>query len=72
MVEVAVCCEDPVWTTWTHLHPEDANRRQMFELPREGQDIQCMRLVFHKSSDLFGRVTIYELDVEGSSGTDYT
>ena len=37
----------------------------MFELPGEGQDIQCMRLVFERSSDFFGRITIYELDVEG-------
>ena len=65
VVEVAVSSEEPVWTTWTHIHPEDVNRRQMFELPGEGQDIQCMRLVFQRSSDFFGRITIYELDVEG-------
>lgn len=57
--------QEPVWTTWTHLHPEDLNRRQVFELPDEGEGIQCMRLVFEKSSDFFGRVTIYEFSVEG-------
>jgi hypothetical protein len=65
VVEVAVSSEEPVWTTCTHIHPEDVNRRQIFELLGEGQDIRCMRLVFERSSDFFGRITIYELDVEG-------
>lgn len=64
-VEVAVSPEKPVWTTWAHIHPEDVNRRQIFELPGEGKDIQCMRFVFERSSDFFGRVTVYELGVEG-------
>jgi len=66
MIKVAVSSEAPVWTTWTHIHPEDVNRRQIFELPIEGKDIQCMKLVFEKSSDFFGRVTIYELSIEGA------
>ncbi|KAF8559896.1 hypothetical protein OG21DRAFT_1479774 [Imleria badia] len=66
VVEVAVSSAEPVWTTWTHIHPQDVNRRQIFELPGEAQDrIQCMRLVFERSSDFFGRITIYELHVEG-------
>ncbi|KAI9570120.1 galactose-binding domain-like protein [Boletus coccyginus] len=66
-VEVAVSSERPVWRTWTHIHPEDVNRRQEFELPGEGEDIQCMRLVFERSSDFFGRITVYELGVQGIS-----
>ena len=65
-LEVAVTCAEPVWTTRTHIHPEDVNRRQMFELPEGHDRIQCMRLVFEKSSDFFGRITIYELDVQGN------
>lgn len=66
-VEVAVSSHEPVWATWTHIHPQDLNRRQIFELPGGGEAIQCMRLVFDKSSDFFGRVTIYELSVQGFS-----
>lgn len=68
MVEVAVSSVQPAWTTWTHIHPEDVNRRQIFELPGELEDgrIECMRLVFEKSSDFFGRITLYELDVQGT------
>ncbi|KIK91106.1 hypothetical protein PAXRUDRAFT_831121 [Paxillus rubicundulus Ve08.2h10] len=65
-IDVAASSEEPVWTTWAHVHPEDVNRRQVFKLPEKGgQGIQCMKLVFEKSSDLFGRITIYELGVEG-------
>lgn len=28
--------------------------------------VKCMRLVFQKSTDFFGRVTIYELDILGN------
>lgn len=66
-VEVAVSSREPVWATWTHIHPQDLNRRQIFELPDDGEAIQCMKFVFEKSSDFFGRVTIYELSVQGSS-----
>ncbi|KAF9225305.1 hypothetical protein BS17DRAFT_700405 [Gyrodon lividus] len=66
VVNVAVSSKEPVWTTWTHVHPEDVNRRQVFGLPEEGgKGIRCMKLVFEKSSDFFGRITIYELGVEG-------
>ncbi|KAF9245648.1 galactose-binding like protein [Melanogaster broomeanus] len=70
-VEVAVSSEEPVWTTWTHIHPEDVNRRQVFELqelePEGGSGIRCIKLVLEKSSDFFGRITIYELGVQGFS-----
>ncbi|KAG2070946.1 hypothetical protein BDR04DRAFT_1099184 [Suillus decipiens] len=69
-VEVSELSDRPEWQTWTYIHPEDANRRQNFDLithgdglPREG--IQSMKLVFEESSDFYGRITIYELKVEG-------
>ncbi|KIJ66449.1 hypothetical protein HYDPIDRAFT_109487 [Hydnomerulius pinastri MD-312] len=67
-VDVAASSEDPVWTTLTYIHPEDVNRRQVFELPDSvGNRILCLKLVFERSSDFFGRITIYELQIEGFS-----
>lgn len=71
-IEVAVSSKEPVWATWTHIHPQDLNKRQIFELPSKGQGIQCMRLVFETSSDLFGRITIYEISVEGFLQAQYS
>ncbi|KAG1868273.1 galactose-binding domain-like protein [Suillus subalutaceus] len=69
-IEVSESSDRPEWQTWTHIHPEDANRRQTFDLiihrdgfPGEG--IQSMKLVFEESSDFYGRITIYELKIEG-------
>ncbi|KAI6012604.1 galactose-binding domain-like protein [Pisolithus orientalis] len=65
-IDVAASASEPVWTTLTHIHPEDVNRRQVFQLP-EGNSpgIQCMKFVMERSSDFFGRITLYELQVEG-------
>ncbi|KAH7886248.1 galactose-binding domain-like protein [Phlebopus sp. FC_14] len=65
-VEVALSPEKPVWVTLAHIHPEDVNRRQEFELP-DGEEIRCLKIIFESSSDFFGRVTLYELQVEGLS-----
>lgn len=69
-IEVSESSDRPEWQTWTYIHPEDANRRQAFDLiihrdklPREG--IRSMKLVFEESSDFYGRITIYELRIEG-------
>ncbi|KAG1734945.1 uncharacterized protein EDB91DRAFT_1238347 [Suillus paluster] len=56
--------------TWTYIHPEDANRRQVFDLITHrdglpGKGIQSMKLVFEESSDFYGRIIIYELKIEG-------
>ncbi|KAG1830787.1 hypothetical protein EV424DRAFT_1374495, partial [Suillus variegatus] len=31
-VEVSESSDRPEWQTWTYIHPEDANRRQTFDL----------------------------------------
>ena len=49
---------------FTVIYPEDVNRRQSFELPEIGPITQ-LSLFFNESSDFFGRVTIYDLQVEG-------
>lgn len=40
----------------------------MFELARSSSPITQLRIVFEESSDFFGRITIYDLQVEGQSG----
>ena len=56
--------KDGEWTLLTHIFPEDVNRRQSFDLPQTEAIVQ-MKLVFEESSDFFGRLTIYDLVVEG-------
>ncbi|KAH8110697.1 galactose-binding domain-like protein [Phellopilus nigrolimitatus] len=48
----------------TVIYPEDVNRRQTFELP-ETSPVAQLKIVFEESSDFFGRITIYDLQVTG-------
>lgn len=65
-IDVAASVVEPTWTTLTYIHPEDVNRRQIFQLPEDSSHgVQCMKLIFERSSDFFGRITLYELQVEG-------
>ncbi|KNZ81670.1 Nuclear receptor 2C2-associated protein, partial [Termitomyces sp. J132] len=56
------------WQIWTSIYPEDVNRRQTFDLPSYNNDsgIRSLKLVFEQSSDFFGRITVYDLKVEGT------
>jgi len=61
------------WHTLTHIYPEDVNRQQCFELKPEGEvqglvenGVESIKLVFEESSDFFGRITVYDLRIEGS------
>jgi len=60
------------WHTFTHFYPEDVNRRQIFDLKPEGDaqelvenGVESLKLLFEESSDFFGRITVYDLKVEG-------
>ncbi|CAA7268042.1 unnamed protein product [Cyclocybe aegerita] len=60
------------WRPFTTIFPEDVNRRQMFELVPSQPDLLtegviALKLVFEESSDFFGRITVYDVAVEGSS-----
>ena len=46
--------QDPV-----SFFPEDSNKLQSFDL--EFSNVQTMKIVFNDSTDLFGRITIYQL-----------
>ncbi|KAG6865965.1 hypothetical protein C0993_007747, partial [Termitomyces sp. T159_Od127] len=56
------------WQIWTSIYPEDVNRRQSFDLPPsdDSSGIRSLKLVFEQSSDFFGRITVYDLRVEGT------
>ncbi|PPR06598.1 hypothetical protein CVT24_001783 [Panaeolus cyanescens] len=59
------------WTVVTHIYPEDVNRKQSFDLLETesrfpAQGVSGLRLVFEESSDFFGRITIYDLTLEGT------
>lgn len=58
------------WKTLTTVYPEDVNRRQIFDLiPSEADQlaggISTLKLIFEDSSDFFGRITVYDLRLEG-------
>lgn len=58
------------WETFTEVFPEDVNRQQVFDLPsiegtRWTDGMDAVKLVFEQSSDFFGRITVYDLTLEG-------
>ena len=48
------------------IEPEDVNDVQTFEIADEDRTCNMLRLIFEGSSDFYGRVTIYKLEVWGS------
>ena len=52
------------WSRLTAIYPEDVNRKQVFDV-LSLETIQGLKLTFEESSDFFGRITIYDLDVQG-------
>ncbi|GBE77243.1 galactose-binding domain-like protein [Sparassis latifolia] len=59
--------EKPKWQSYSQIFPEDVNRRQNFDLPVEllQNGVESLKLVFEESSDFFGRITVYDLQLEG-------
>jgi len=55
------------WEVVAKIFPEDNNRPQNFSLTPDSLDsgVEKLRLAFEESSDFFGRITIYELRLEG-------
>ena len=45
-----------------NFYPEDINSLQTFKL-KEPLSTKCLRIVFNESSDFFGRIIIYKLDI---------
>lgn len=58
------------WEVITKIFPEDNNRPQDFTLAPDspntlGGGVEKLKLMFEESSDFFGRITIYDLRLEG-------
>ena len=69
---MALSDSEKQWHTLTRIYPEDVNRRQVFDLipvdPSQAlaeKGIDCLRLLFEESSDFFGRITVYDLEIQG-------
>ncbi|TPX60399.1 hypothetical protein PhCBS80983_g01834 [Powellomyces hirtus] len=59
---------DDVWEKVVDFYPEDQNHLQVFPLPTDvaaAKSWKRLRIVFKNSTDFYGRVTVYRLDVLG-------
>ena len=59
------------WKLLTEIYPEDVNRQQVFGLsvkkePEWAEGITALKIVFQQSSDFFGRITVYDLQLDGT------
>ena len=45
------------------FYPEDANKTQTFQFPEPLKDVKKMRIIFNSSTDFYGRITLYMLDL---------
>ena len=43
--------------------PEDINRVQMFNFPEAKTNVKKVRIIFKSSSDFYGRITLYSLEL---------
>ncbi|CAG7853927.1 SubName: Full=Uncharacterized protein {ECO:0000313/EMBL:CCA67125.1} [Serendipita indica DSM 11827] len=68
-VAVQVAIPGNEWRLLTSIYPEDVNRKQRFDISSslDNAPITSMKLIFEESSDFFGRITIYDLDVFGKT-----
>ncbi|KAF8499221.1 galactose-binding domain-like protein, partial [Russula emetica] len=57
------------WQELTRIYPEDVNRAQVFDLTA-GEPVKGIKLLFEESSDFFGRITVYNLMIEGQIWSD--
>ncbi|KAF8603767.1 hypothetical protein BDV93DRAFT_532992 [Ceratobasidium sp. AG-I] len=59
----------PSWSSVAQIFPDDINRRQMFALtptaerPDSKWEFARLKIVFEESSDFFGRITLYNLEL---------
>jgi hypothetical protein len=63
--------DDPrKWQPFALVYPEDVNRQQDFDLALDKglskEGVTAIKLIFEESSDFFGRITIYDLKLEGT------
>lgn len=59
------------WQVLSTIYPEDVNRRQTFDIMSAqpellGKGVSGLKLIFEDSSDFFGRITVYDISLEGT------
>jgi hypothetical protein len=52
------------WTSAATLYPDDVNRKQVFDIEGECRSRE-LKLLMEETSDFFGRVTVYDVQLEG-------
>ncbi|KAK7009633.1 nuclear receptor 2C2-associated protein [Biomphalaria glabrata] len=61
--------QDSSLNTFVHVYtfyPSDSGQTQIFKLP-EPVKMSTLKITFEQSTDLFGRITVYNLDIIGRS-----
>jgi hypothetical protein len=57
------------WQKFAVIYPEDVNRAQLFDLvptaPEIVGGVKALKLIFEESTDFFGRITVYDLKLDG-------
>ncbi|KAM4629735.1 nuclear receptor 2C2-associated protein [Polymixia lowei] len=62
------CPKDGDFTMIGHFYPEDNNSLQIFPI-QEAPEVQKLKIVFENSTDFFGRIIVYSLDVLGEQAS---
>ncbi|XP_051930860.1 nuclear receptor 2C2-associated protein [Hippocampus zosterae] len=58
------CSGDGDFTVISHFYPEDNNSLQCFPI-QEAAAVDRVKITFEKSTDFFGRIIVYTLDILG-------
>lgn len=60
--------EDPSsYSKILDFFPKDDNSKQIFQIPRNGKKVTKAKILFVESTDFYGRITIYSLDIIGKT-----
>jgi hypothetical protein len=54
------------WSVLESVYPEDTNHAQDFALSPAPAPVHALKLVFHQSTDFFGRITLYDMRILGA------
>ncbi|XP_029355706.1 nuclear receptor 2C2-associated protein [Echeneis naucrates] len=68
MCRLEGCPKDEDLTEISHFYPEDNNSLQSFPI-QEAPAVDKVKIIFENSTDFFGRVTVYSLDILGEKAS---
>lgn len=51
------------------FYPEDINPTQTFQFKPTSEPLKRVKIIFEESTDFYGRVTIYQLDILGNTSS---